>query len=251
MWKKSLNLINFPHQLSDRVCGAQLFLPQSGILTILGVYMPSSESPEDVYSFQLEVVDESLSKIHPSSPVLLVGDLNCHLGHLGGPRSSDTPNSRGWKWKELIDHHSLYVPSLSSLSQGPVHTYHSGSVSSTVDYVVGNHAISQLLTSCCSMDDHPLNTSDHLPLSLNLRLRIPSSTLASNSSSPLNWRAATTDGSSATYAKCSDDLVRHLIEKDYSSVDELDSDLSSVAESLLSLSKSTIPHHKHSRHSNH
>ncbi len=134
---------------------------------------------------------------------------------------------------------SLSVESISS----PVHTYYSNSVSTTVEYVVGNHAISNFLTSCRTIEDHPLNTSDHLPLSINLHLKSPpSAPPSSKCCSPLNWRASVTNGSSVTYANRTDDLVCRLIDKDYSSIDELDLDLSFVSQSLLSLSESTIPH---------
>ena len=57
--------------------------------------------------------------------------------------------------------HSLYVPSLCYLASDSVHTYHSGSASTTLDYVLGNLAI---LSSCVTLDEDQLNTSDHLPI---------------------------------------------------------------------------------------
>ena len=85
--------------------------------------MPSAEQPQEVYSY-LDEVNDTVAKLSSDSPAIIVGDLNCHLGHLSGSRSSDSPNSRGLQWKELTDHHSLHVPSLSHLARGPVHTYH-------------------------------------------------------------------------------------------------------------------------------
>ena len=41
-----------------------------------------------------------------------------------------------------------------------VFTYHSGSI----DYIFGNQEAVQSVTSCQTVAEHPLNTSDHLPI---------------------------------------------------------------------------------------
>ena len=91
-------------------------------LTVISIYMPSADEPQEVYSSHLDEVNDTIAKLSPNSPAIIFGDLNCHLGHLDGSRSSDTPNYRGLQWKELIDHHSFHVPSLSHLARGLVHT---------------------------------------------------------------------------------------------------------------------------------
>ena len=115
-WKRCLNATLLSNLNSDRICGVQLPLPQSCTLTILGVYMPSSYQPQVVYSSYVDIMDQTISQISPTSPLVVVGDLNCHMGYLGSPRSPDCPNARGSQWAELIDHHSLYVPTLSNIS---------------------------------------------------------------------------------------------------------------------------------------
>ena len=115
------------HQFeSDRICAIKVALPNSKFLTILGVYMPSADQSQEIYSSYLDALSSAISELLPDYPLLIVGDLNCHLGHLGGPRSTDLPNARGHLWKELIDHESLFAPSLCQLASGPIHTYHSG-----------------------------------------------------------------------------------------------------------------------------
>ena len=108
---------NQHHHSPDRICSLQLSITDS--LIVIGIYMPSADQPQEVYSLHLNEVNDTFAKLSPDSPAIIVGDLNRHLGHLGGSRGSDTPNSRGLQWKELIDHHSLHVPSLSHLARGP------------------------------------------------------------------------------------------------------------------------------------
>ena len=127
----------------------------------------------------------------------------------------------------MIDCHSLYVPSLSSIAEGPVHTYQCNTITTTLDYVLSNLATSQILASCCILDDDPLNTSDHLPIVTRFTLdqSIMSPPPPSSGFVPLNWNRGHDDGSTSIYATRTDNLVRPLLGKDYSSVQEIENDL--------------------------
>ena len=103
----------------------------------------------------LNEIDSLFARFPSSDPAVLVGDLNCHLGHLGGSRSDEDPNQRGVLWKDMLDRHSLFTASLGALSSGPIHTYSSGGHSTTLDYVIGNAALAELLQSCKTLDDDP------------------------------------------------------------------------------------------------
>ena len=133
LWRKSTSAVPISNLDSDRICGIQLPIEGSKLLTIIGAYMPSSEYPQETYNNYITAVNQAISTVPPSSPLLLVGDLNCHIGKLGGPRSSCDPNHRGVQWMELIENHSLYIPSLSTLATGPVHTFHVNRTATTVD----------------------------------------------------------------------------------------------------------------------
>ena len=54
----------------------------------------------------------------------------------------------------------------------PLYTYSSGDTSTTADYIMGNVTLASLLTSCTTFDDHPLNTSDHLPVTAKLNIHV-------------------------------------------------------------------------------
>ena len=212
-------------------------IPLSHTLTILGVYMPSSDQPHNSY---VEAVDQVICQVSPSSPLIVAGDLNCHLGHLGGPKSSDCFNSRGLQWKELIDRHSLYVISFSNIATGPIHIYYSNRIATTLDYMIGNLATSFLMTSCCTMEDHPLNTSDHLPIVSKVNVDLPLS-VSPKSQPTLDWNRASNDGLVSSYVSLSNDLVKPLLAKDYSSIHEIEADICHVSKSLISIAHLTIP----------
>ena len=121
--------------------------------------MPSSDQSIAMYTECLDTVDAIISRITPKVPIIVLGDLNCHLGCLGGVRSNNEPNDRRVLWKNIIDRHSLFVVSMGALVSGPVHNI-SGQSSTTLDYIVGNTASTSFLQSCTILEDHPLNTSD-------------------------------------------------------------------------------------------
>ena len=226
---------------SDRICGIQVPIEGTRSLTILGVYMPSSDQPQEVYNDYTATINQTISNTSCSSPLLVVGDLNCHLGQAGGPRSSAEPNHRGMQWKDLIDSHSLYVPSLSHLATGPVNTYSSGSNSTTPDYIIGNFTTSTVMVACRVEEEHPLNTSDHLPISSKLNLSMLTTVSTTPNHIALDWTSAIRDNCISQYASQTDQVVSPLLNKDYSSIEEIEADISHVSKQLIDSSLSTIP----------
>ena len=139
----------------------------------------------------------------------------------------------GVQWKELIDHHSLYVPSLSSLATGPVHSNVSAT---TLDYVIGN---STLPDSCKTMGGHPLNTCCYCQPQLS-----PHLPAFSENYHHLDWEHACSGGSTSSNTSLVDDLVKPLLVKDYLSIHEIDSDIS---KSLHTIAASTMLSRKPNR----
>ena len=209
--------------------------------------MPNSDYPQETYNEYMNAVNQAISTIPPSNPLMLVGDLNCKMGNLCGPRSSSDPNDRGTQWMELIDNFfSLYIPSISTLATGSVHTFHSSRFSTTIDYVVGNLALSTVLVSCRVVQDHPLNTSDHLPIISNLYLRLLTSVPTPRGHSPRpDWNSGQRQGRLSHYPSLTDEAVSTLHIKDYSTIQEIEADISSVSSTLVNAALSSIPHSKH------
>ena len=140
----------------------------------------------------------------------------------------------------------MYVPSLSTLATGPVHTFHSSRFSTTIDYVVGNLALSTVLVSCRIVQDHPLNTSDHLPIISNLNLSLLTSVPSPRGRSPCpDWNSGQRQGHLSHYASLTNEAVSTLHIKAYSTIQEIEADISSVSSMLVNAALSSIPHSKH------
>ena len=101
-------------------------------------------------------------------PVLVLGDFNTHLGSLGGERGTGSPNLQGVLLNEVMNWCDLSAVSFSSLATGPAFTYLSGDVKMTVDYALADIEAASLISSCQTLQMVDLNTSDHLPLLLEL-----------------------------------------------------------------------------------
>ena len=248
LWKKTIPATLVSNLESNRICGIQLPLEGThSALTILGAYMPSSDQPQEVYNAHLATINQAITQIPPSSPLLIVGVLNCHLGSRGGPRSSADPNQRGLQWKDLINSHSLYVPSLSNLASGPVHTFFSRTTTTTVDYIIGNLTTSTAIVSCIVLSTHLIISLLYISnLNLSLLTLAPRSSDQNNS---LDWNSALRLGSIPQYASLMDEAVAPLLDKDYCSVEEIEADISHVSNVLI---EASIPHFRCSNsNSNH
>lgn len=136
-WNKALPC--FPISALDRVCGVRLLPSTRGhskrYLTILGVYMPSADEPQETYTSYLEIVEHAVSQFSNDARLVVMGDLNAHLGSRVCDNPQPSCNSRGQQWLNLCESLSLHNISSSSLSSGPSYTYSSGSHISTVDYM--------------------------------------------------------------------------------------------------------------------
>lgn len=69
---------------SDLIC-AIIVETTSAPVTIIGVYLPTTDSPSDVYDDYLSNI-EALIKQHSYVPVIIAGDFNAHVGPDSSPR---------------------------------------------------------------------------------------------------------------------------------------------------------------------
>ena len=243
LWRKSISAAPISNLDSDRICGIQLPIEGSQLPTILGAYTLNSEYPQETYNDYINAVNQAISTVSPSSPLLLVGNLNCHNGNLGGPRSLSDLNHRGVQWMELIEKHSFYIPPLSSLATGPVHTYRTAT---TVEYVIGNLSLSTVLVSCHFKAEHPLNTSDHLPVVSKLDpSSFTSPSFSCDGTLHLDWDSGRKQGCLSCYASLADSAVASIVNKDYSFIQEIEANISRVSSQLIDAAQSSIPPSKH------
>ena len=93
---------------------------------------------------------------------MLLSDFNAHL-----PNPSDdsvTGNQKGKLLSDIFQNDSLFVASNANLSNGPNYTFFSSANRTTVNYIITDASLASTVCECHVHSHHPLNLSDHLPI---------------------------------------------------------------------------------------
>ena len=184
---------------SDRIVAIQLPLKDSVSLSIIGVYLPSTDHPASEYSDYLIDLESTISSLQACGPTLIAGDFNAHLGHLGCKRNNDSPNEAGHMLFDVIDRCDLYVPSQSALAKGERYTYAQGPHRTTVDYCLLDSGCAHLTDDCTTLMPAALNLSDHLPIVITLNVNTIQGS-CHDAMLRLNWQLAEKRGNVCDYA---------------------------------------------------
>ena len=134
---------------------------------------------------------------------------------------------------------NLCVTSQSSLCHGPSYTYFSANYSSTLDYIICDVSLTDNLINCFTYPTHPLNLSDHLPISLTLDLpNTPSTSSQPELPRRINWQGALDSGVISIYQ---DAALRPLLCMEGQSIVELNEEILRVGGILLQAASDFLP----------
>ena len=178
-----------------------------------------------------------VSKRH--GPVILAGDFNSYVGSEGGPKASGSQKLHGRLLVEMIYNNDLFITSLSSLSTGPSYTYFKEDTQTITDYIIMDAIHAPLAMDCQIYDHHPLNSSDHLPLSLTISLAPTVS--SARVQCRMNWSAAVKDRLIEAYATAVGEIVRPLLGRAYKSTSSLNDEVCQVSAAIVQAALSTTP----------
>ena len=85
-------------------------------LSIVGVYMPTTDYPVDIYMEYITELENILSTLQAYGPTVVMGDFNAHL-------AVSSRNGRGQLVENMCSHLDMYPVSLSELHSGPDYTF--------------------------------------------------------------------------------------------------------------------------------
>ena len=230
---------------SNRHCSIQLHLENSTCLTVMAVYLPSSNYSQEEYQTHFCDFQSAVASFETSGPVILLGDINVDKSKAVSAR-----NYRNDLFDDFISAHDLCVISQSRLCQGPNYTYFSTNCSSTLDYIICDISLTDNLINCFTHTTHPLNLSDHFPISLTIDL--PST--ASTSSQPelpqrTNWHNAVNSGVISQYQDAVSLATRPLLCVEGQSIDEVNNEILHVGGILLQAASDLVPTYRFSNRS--
>ena len=215
-----------PHILSSRMIGIKLDYGD-GPLFIIAVYLPSRSGCTDPFKESVNQLGAAIELIPPGCKVIVLGDFNADLGALGGPMLCSTTNEQGSIFSSYVNAWDLVSSHLHLSPTNSTYTYESEAhfSFSTIDHIICPRYLLSNLCSSKVLDDHPLNTSDHLPVTAEFlcSLFTPTSSTTQATQQPVpNWN------------KCSKDKIRQLYtEQLQSSLAELFHQFPSQANVLL------------------
>ena len=235
LWKKSLNITPVTDISSDRLCVVQLHTSFDVPLTIVAVYMPSSNYSIDEYTTYFQDLQSVIGTFERNGPIVLCGDLNVDISN---PTHSPQRNQL---LDNLVDCHSLFIASQSSTVSGPSYTYFSDTCQSVLDYIITSSSLAGCTNNCFVHPVHPLNMSDHLPQSIVLHLcHLPFSTPPSLKAR-INWDHAVANGDISLYADAVSLVIEPLLQTSGHSIAELNQEIMFVTETLVCLAESYLP----------
>ena len=110
-----------------------------------------------------------------------------------------------------------------------------------VDYCLLECSAAYLVKDCETLEHHPLNLSDHLPLSIHLDLNLVNGEEAVSQNNP-NWKKARVDGSVAEYTQCVHDGISNgYISDPPPNINEMNNEIECMATFLKQSAIDTIP----------
>lgn len=145
LWKSSLPVTPVTTMNSDRFVAVQISTGGGSSLSVIGVYLPTTDCLLDVYREYLIELESSISTLQSDGPVLVVGDFNAHLGTLGGTRGTGPSNAQGQLLMDLMCRTNLYATSLSDVATGPQYTFFNKDYHTVVDYCLLDTSAAHIL----------------------------------------------------------------------------------------------------------
>ena len=210
--------------------------------------MPDTSQPLEKYTECLETLEHKMTEYSQDGPCIIAGDLNAHLGSTEGVREGGIPNARGLLWKEVLRRTDAFAVSLSDITTGPSYTYASGVHRTTVDYFITSENSAPHIESCMVHEEDPLNTSDHLPISLLFGINPRMMTQSHNQGPKIDWRKARSSNCLTVYQSKVDEVLRPVINGTYNSIEDVDREIMKVMQGLREAALLCLPKCKGKKH---
>ena len=246
LWHKSIGATPIGGISSDRICGIRFSVDDgdASVMSVIGVYLPCLDQGMDCYREHLIELDRVVSESEHLGPVVVLGDFNAHLGRLGGGRGAGDPNVQGVLLQEFMERSNLSAVSLGCIASGPVYTYCSGDVHTTVDYVLADVEATSLMSSCHTHPMTDLNTSDHLPQSVTFMYDAcaQDAETVTDGLPRIDWDQARKTGMIDEFTNAVQGRLGPLLNNSYIDSVQMSEEIGQVAEILTAEAVNLLPH---------
>ena len=212
---------------SDRIVGIRCDFNDNSPLFILSVYLPAASHPIEEFNEYLDYLWALYDSLSKTGFVIVMGDFNGNLGNSLGERGHYAPNDRGVKLLDFANYFNLCPTNLLSTRRGPLETFvsHCGRFKSTIDYIFLPNCLFDSIVSSKVFEQTIDNTSDHLPVKLEINYSVNSCAALSvdNSSNTgvrdkIRWSKFTMENILTSYASPIAEELNNMNLADYNSL---------------------------------
>ena len=165
LWSKDISNIVKPLNDvgTDRICAIQVQPRDDLNLYVVAVYMPHQGCQIASFADELSALESIINELSAMGEVLVIGDINVHLGPEHGKRGWGKSSKNGGRFMGAMTRCQMYVYDINE-GIGPRYTYMSGSAKTYLDHCMVSEGIRPLISRCEVLQDDVENVSDHLPL---------------------------------------------------------------------------------------
>ena len=252
LWRKTVNayVTRMENLGNDRILVIRVEA-QNWNFYVVGVYLPSSNQPIEIYRRCLDVLEDSLNQLDDADSLFVLGDFNTHIGGYGGPRSFLNVNDRGRLLISFMERMNFNSVNSQLFCKGPVETFYAqeGRVATSVDHILATPDDMMSIIDCCVQEEQLGNLSYHLPVFCTLRNNFLNLIFQLNSNDvrreKLCWKQITNPRIRERYQEhVSKEISNHLTEVSFNDVQDMDDVIGELNNILEISANKTIPKRK-------
>ena len=151
---------------NDRMCGVRIRQNNLNIY-VLGVYLPQQGCQFDSYDETLDLLEFYISECQKDGVVIVVGDMNAHVGTDVCPssyRCLGVSTRQGRRLANMTKRNGCLIADLEPFANGPTYTYMSSlGHHSYIDHCIISLEVINWIKCVGVLEEDALNVSDHLP----------------------------------------------------------------------------------------
>ena len=198
-WKTTLANVIKPVYITDcdRVCVVQVNIPDEPFY-IVAVYMPHSTCVIADYDEVLKELERVIIELMSKSEVMVIGDINAHFGPEVGKRGWGKTSKSGKSFLNFARQYNMCPIDMGKTCTGPNYSFSSTRGKSYIDHCFITNLMANR-AECRILNDAIQNTSDHLPISVNINVRGGIECNGSSDHQQVAWRKATDNQITSLY----------------------------------------------------
>lgn len=199
---------------SDRVCAIECTIEKGLKLFVFAVYLPHSNCKIASFDDELNALLNIILEYQSKGEVICIGDVNAHIGNdLGHARSWGKSTANGLAFARSMHNCNMEIIDMTDICSGPNYTFESwDGAQSYIDHCCITYELLPNVMSCKVLGSEINNTSDHLALSIELKLDQSISTANSfDSRSHVTWDRVTKEDIKLLYTDPLDIEISQLV----------------------------------------